>query len=560
MHARFLERLPAHPRFFLWGAAVATGLLVLLAGLQYRWTGEVSRAERDRLRASLDDACRRFEEDFNSEFVRLFGFLQAGGPPRFPPSPQNLAMRFENWRNVSPHAAMVGGLYFVQEGDLMRLNEQQMAFERVSWPARLDRLRSRLERLPGAGPPIEGPPLARRGPGRLRGGPIVDPEAPALAIPLAPMAGGPRWVVIEMDRDYLTAQYVPQLMARHFGETFRASLVVAGVAGQPTDGGPPERRPPDAVAPLLQLPLGIAAERRPPHLRPPAGRRQPAPWELHVWLAAGSPEQVVRRAQFRNLGLSLAVLLLLGGSIALLLTAARNAQRLAQLQMDFVAGVSHELRTPLAVICSAGDNLADGVVTGAEQIRRYGGVVRGEGRRLSRIVEQILRYTSLDRKPVDFEAVDVATAIDAALAANQSDLDAAAVQMDKQVTPDLPPVVAEKTSLVHCVSNLINNAAKHAAAGGWIGVSARVCDGQRAVAIIVQDHGPGISAADLPYVFDPFYRGRAAISGQVRGLGLGLNLVKRIVEAHGGSVAVTSVPGDGSAFEIRLPVAEKGVN
>jgi signal transduction histidine kinase len=225
--------------------------------------------------------------------------------------------------------------------------------------------------------------------------------------------------------------------------------------------------------------------------------------------------------------------------------------------MDFVAGVSHELRTPLAVICSAGDNLADGVVTGAEQIRRYGGVVRGEGRRLSRIVEQILRYTSLDRKPVQFEPVDVADAVNAAIAANQPDLDAAAIQIEKRVAPDLPPVMAEKTSLAHCVSNLVNNAAKHAATGEWIGVTARLCDGGKAVQITVEDRGAGIAEADLPYVFDPFYRGRSAMVGQIRGLGLGLNLVKRIVEAHGGSVAVTSAPGAGALFAIRLPVAEE---
>jgi signal transduction histidine kinase len=107
----------------------------------------------------------------------------------------------------------------------------------------------------------------------------------------------------------------------------------------------------------------------------------------------------------RNLAVGFGVLALLAVAIAVMLIALRRAQILAQLQLEFVAGVSHELRTPLSVIRSAGENLADGVTKGPESVRRYGALVRDEGRRLSEMVEQILAFartsSAFERQPVE---------------------------------------------------------------------------------------------------------------------------------------------------------------
>jgi two-component system sensor histidine kinase SenX3 len=105
------------------------------------------------------------------------------------------------------------------------------------------------------------------------------------------------------------------------------------------------------------------------------------------------------------------------------------------------------------------------------------------------------------------------------------------------------------------VQNLIANAVKYGGADRWVGIKAEHTTDRRQseVRITISDHGPGISAEDLPHIFDPFYRGADAVARQVHGNGLGLSLVRRIVAAHGGRVTVTTRAGAGSAFTIALP-------
>jgi signal transduction histidine kinase len=244
--------------------------------------------------------------------------------------------------------------------------------------------------------------------------------------------------------------------------------------------------------------------------------------------------------------------------MALVVISTRRAQRLAHQQMEFVAGVSHELRTPLAVISSAADNLADGVVAGEGQVKRYGSVIRQESRRLADMVEQLLRFSGLQsgRARYKLQPVEPETAIDRALAACQPDLRDSGVAIQRDVQSGLPPVQADPTALVHCLANLVGNALKHAREGKWIGISARLDDrGEPAIEFLVEDRGPGIDPADLEQLWEPFYRGRNAVAQQVQGAGLGLSLVKRMTEAQGGAVSVTSKLGEGAAFRLRLPAA-----
>jgi signal transduction histidine kinase len=262
----------------------------------------------------------------------------------------------------------------------------------------------------------------------------------------------------------------------------------------------------------------------------------------------------VNRARTRNLAISFAILFVMAAAIVMLFLSTRRAQRLAELQMEFVAGVSHELRTPLAIICSAADNLADGLVANPPQIRRYGGLIRGEGHRLSQMVEQILRFAGLEagHAGCDLRPVDVAAVIERAVTACQTPLEESGCEMVRHIDPGLPPVMADETSLAHCVGNLIGNALKYGKDGKWVGVTARMADNGSELRITVEDKGPGVAPADLPYIFDPFYRGSKAISDQIHGAGLGLSLVKRIMEAHGGAVEVAGRRGGGACFTLRL--------
>ena len=133
-------------------------------------------------------------------------------------------------------------------------------------------------------------------------------------------------------------------------------------------------------------------------------------WRLLVKHPSGSLEVAVNAVRRRNLLISSSILAVLGASVGLLILSTRRAQELARQQMEFVAAVSHELRTPLAVIRSAGDNLADGVVRDDEQIRKYGDLVRNEGRRLTEMVEQILEFAGIQSGQRGFALRPVAIA------------------------------------------------------------------------------------------------------------------------------------------------------
>jgi signal transduction histidine kinase len=297
---------------------------------------------------------------------------------------------------------------------------------------------------------------------------------------------------------------------------------------------------------------------RPPVVRPLAPMQERGRWKLLVRHRAGSLEAAIARNRLRDLSVSGLLLVLLAAASALLVESTRRAQRLAHQQMEFVAGVSHELRTPLTVISSAADNLADGVVAGHSQVKRYGSVIRQESRRLTEMIEQLLRFSGLQsgRARYKLQPVVVETVIDRALAACQSELEESGMELQKDVRDGLPAAQADSGALIHCLSNLISNALKHAREGRWIGVSARAVEnGATTVEFLVEDRGPGIDAADLAHIWEPFYRGRQAVSDQIKGAGLGLSLVKRMTEAQGGTVEVSSRPGEGAVFRLRFPAA-----
>ena len=281
------------------------------------------------------------------------------------------------------------------------------------------------------------------------------------------------------------------------------------------------------------------------------------PWQLLARHKGGSLELVVAADRRRNLLLSFGVLLLLAVSMALIIISTQRARRLARLQMEFVAGVSHELRTPVAVICSAADNLAEGFVGARDQVREYGALIRNEGRRLSGMIEQILRFAAGQsrRSTYDLGPVPVAEAV-ARVLTNISVLpEAEGFTVEREIDPDLPPVHADAAALVHCLENLVLNALKYGGDKRWVRVRAARANSGSRVRIDVADGGPGIDPADLPHIFEPFYRGKAAQAAQIHGTGLGLSLARDIAEAMGGRLDASSEPGQGTTFTLELSAA-----
>ena len=291
----------------------------------------------------------------------------------------------------------------------------------------------------------------------------------------------------------------------------------------------------------------------------PPRRESEGHWRLVATHRAGSVDQVVAAARRRNLAVSGVILALLGVSVVLIVVSAQRARRLAERQLEFVAGVSHELRTPVAVIGSAGENLADGIVADREMVKQYGRVVRDEARRLAEMVEQVLDFAGsyAGRRAYRFEDLDVEELAHECLVALRPALAEAGATVEARFDESLPAVKADRAALRRALLNLLQNAVKYGGPAPWIGlrVTGPRGQGRPEVRIEVEDHGLGIAPGERERIFEPFVRGEEAQARQIRGSGLGLSLVKRIVEAHSGRISVTSVPGQGSTFAIALPAS-----
>jgi signal transduction histidine kinase len=284
-------------------------------------------------------------------------------------------------------------------------------------------------------------------------------------------------------------------------------------------------------------------------------------WQLAVKHREGSLDSVVTSLRRRNLAISFGVLVLLAASVGMIHVSAQRARRLAGLQMEFVAGVSHELRTPLAVIRSAADNLADGVIGSGPQVQEYGSLIGREGRRLSTMIEQTLQFASAQTgaKAYALGNVSVAPVVERTLEDLKPAIEEAGFVVETSVSPDLPAVRSNEEALGRVLANLVQNALKYGGEAQWMAVRAVAgsAHGRREVELHVDDRGPGIDSEDLRHLFEPFYRGKLALSNQIQGSGLGLNLAQRISKSVGARLTVESHPGRGSSFVVYLPVADE---
>jgi signal transduction histidine kinase len=284
--------------------------------------------------------------------------------------------------------------------------------------------------------------------------------------------------------------------------------------------------------------------------------RSDAGWQLIVrHRRGGALGAFVAEMHRRDLAISFGALFLLVAMVAMLIVASLRANRLAKLQMDFVTAISHELRTPLTIIGSAAENITHGVVGTKEQIEQYGRVIEGQTRQLSRLVEEVLLFASTreDRNRYDSRQLQVTDIVDATLASVSDLIAAARFTVERDIPPDLPQVRGDLSALSQCLQNLVTNALKYSGNQRWIGIRASVQDEK--VCIRVSDRGIGIEPADLPRIFEPFFRSSSVTAAQIHGTGLGLSLARNIAEAMRGELAVESEPGKGTTFTLRLPVS-----
>jgi PAS domain S-box-containing protein len=229
----------------------------------------------------------------------------------------------------------------------------------------------------------------------------------------------------------------------------------------------------------------------------------------------------------------------------------------ARLKDEFLAMLSHELRNPLAPITNS-LYILENVPPGSEQGRRAQAVIGRQAAHLVKLVDQLLDATRLLRSRIELqrERLDLNDAVGRAVEDHRNLFDESGVSLEFEPAPECVPLNADPTRLAQVVGNLLQNAAKFTPRGGHASVRVSV-DGE-AAAIRVRDDGVGIAPRTLTRLFQPFVQARQSLDRGKGGLGLGLALVKGIVDLHGGSVSVHSDgAGHGSEFLVRLPVAKE---
>lgn len=585
------------------GATLVTvALLILLptlAVLQYQWVGQLSTAARERMQRNVRIAAAQFREGFDVEILRAVLSLQVGQATAREGVSERYSERYNTWLNTAAHPQIVSNVFVVDADEgalrLRRWNTDSDALEPTEWRPILAEWRPQFEEELKEFP--EGRPFDRRS--QLRGeGSLVIVPLRNVIVPASRAPGSQTvtsvsvfgFTIIELNMPYIREQMLPEMASRHFthveGDVYRVAVTTES---DPTDllyrsdpDAPIDARLADVSAALLVNRMGFGPGRPPrpddgdgprgpgSRLRGGDGPAQaenelfgsePGRWRLLVQHQSGSLDAAVAHLRRRNLGVSFGILLLLTVSVALLAATSRRAHRLAEQQMEFVAGVSHELRTPVAVIRSAAENLSHGVVDGGDRVKRYGQLLETEARRLGEMVERVLQYAGIEAGLAAGARVSLAPGeiIEGAIESSLPMLEPGGITVEREFAPNLPTVLGDAVALRSAVQNLIANAAKYGGRDRWIGIKTEQAQHRRRseVRITVSDHGPGIPAAELPHIFDPFYRGADAVARQIHGNGLGLSLVRQIVAAHSGRVTVTTRAGVGSSFTIALP-AEPG--
>jgi two-component system sensor histidine kinase KdpD len=232
--------------------------------------------------------------------------------------------------------------------------------------------------------------------------------------------------------------------------------------------------------------------------------------------------------------------------------ASRESERLRNALLDSVA---HELRTPLTSITAAVTTLRSEPTLDAEQSGEMLQVIEEEAARLDRLVGQAMEMAELDANDIklDLQMHSMREAVDLALEAVQGPLKNHPIEL--RLPDSLPPVQMDLERIAKLLQHLLENAAKYSAEGSPIFVSAEVSRGQLVTS--VADRGAGVDDLERMMIFDKFYRGQGQ-RYRVQGTGMGLAIAKAIVEAHGGSIDVTSQPSQGSVFSFYLPLNLSG--
>ena len=251
------------------------------------------------------------------------------------------------------------------------------------------------------------------------------------------------------------------------------------------------------------------------------------------------------------------VIVLIAFGIVFILRDISREERIAVMKSEFIANVSHEVKTPIATIRALAENLNEGWVTGQEKQREYFFLIEREAKRLTHLVENILDFSRIEKakKTYRIEATSMADSTKKVIERFRLLVDVDGVLIKENIENDLPLLMLDAEAYEQALLNLLDNAVKYSREEKVIEISARLEDDS--IIVAVADHGIGISKKDSEKIFEKFYRSPIPDGRKIPGSGIGLTLVKEIIEAHGGTIKVESKIGKGSTFILSFPILKE---
>jgi signal transduction histidine kinase len=277
------------------------------------------------------------------------------------------------------------------------------------------------------------------------------------------------------------------------------------------------------------------------------------PWQLELHpTGPGRPEVPIYGNIFSWIILALLVILFIGSGLVVR-TIVQEAN-LLKLKSDFVASVSHEFKTPLTAMGAILEHLLSGDVKDPARTREYIGILRHDSDRLKRLVKNVLDFSKIEdgKREYRLRPTDVVQLMEREVRAFEKESGIEGLRIGLRSDDDVPSVPLDEEAIGQALHNILDNAVKFSSRDGTIDVEVR--NKPDAVEIAVQDRGIGIPENEQKKIFEKFYRGKRAASVSPTGTGLGLALVRHIIDGHHGDVVVHSRPGEGCRVSLILPV------
>jgi len=279
-----------------------------------------------------------------------------------------------------------------------------------------------------------------------------------------------------------------------------------------------------------------------------------AGWKTELYLRSGVFKEAADKKRYIYIWVASIVIVLMFSSTLLAGKAVLKQARLNKLKNDFIATITHELKTPLSSMRVLVDTLLEGRCESRQQETEYLQLISKENLRLSKLIDNFLTFSRMERNKQIF---DIASASPVEIANNaaeamQAKFEKANVHFSLNVLKPLPMIEADKDAIVTVLINLLDNAYKYSNDNKQIELDVFVEN--NSICFAVKDNGIGMTRRQMKKIFDRFYQADTSLSRQAEGAGLGLSIVKFIVDAHKGKISVESKLGKESIFTVKLPI------